>query len=284
MNCDDVSTKLSEYMDDELDLKSSELISLHIVSCMSCQCELQSHQRLGQWMRENELTVDTEATWNQIESALPNKKRFIAGSFVVWGAPILAVAASIIFLLANTVFKPISVFKTIDDQSVAGIESHGQHAHDRDSLAVDFRQVIELAQTSPTKAIASLVDKYNGKQLAAEDATRFIGYSPSLFDNIPVGFSRVSTHVLDMPCCKCTASICARQDGRSLIVFEHKDEQPVWFGELPSIQTQCSGTQCLIIESAGQLAVSWRQKDRQFTMIGASDLSEINQWVESMKL
>ncbi len=69
-----------------------------------------------------------------------------------------------------------------------------------------------------------------------------------------------------------------------MIVFEHKDEQSVWFGDLPCIETQCSGKQCRIIESAGQLAVSWRQNDRQFTMIGAADVAEVSQWVETLKL
>ena len=66
----------------------------------------------------------------------------------------------------------------------------------------------------------------------------------------------------------------------SLIVFEHKDEKPVWFEDLPAIETQCSETQCRIIESAG----SWRQKERQYTMIGATDISEVSQWVDTLKL
>ena len=70
----------------------------------------------------------------------------------------------------------------------------------------------------------------------------------------------------------------------SLIVFEHKDEKPVWFEDLPAIETQCSETQCRIIESAGQLAVSWRQKERQYTLIGATDIAEVSQWVDTLKL
>ena len=278
MNCESVSIRLSEFMDGELDSTSMEQISRHIGTCPSCQNELQSFQRIGEWMRADEVTVDTDATWNRIESALPTKKRAITRSLLVWVVPSLAVAASLVFVFANFLFKPFG------DRDIAKDASHNEHVHDRDSLAVNFRQVIDLAQTSPQQAISSLIDKYNGKQLDAEEATKFIGYRPALFSSIPVGFSRVSTHVLNMPCCKCTASICARQDGRSLILFEHKDEQPVWFGDLPSIETQSSGTQCRIIESAGQLAVSWKQKDRQFTMIGAADLAEVSLWIDKMSL
>ncbi|MCU0713814.1 MAG: hypothetical protein MUC43_17280 [Pirellula sp.] len=60
----------------------------------------------------------------------------------------------------------------------------------------------------------------------------------------------------------------------------------MWFGDSPSIETQCAGKTCKIVESesAGQLAVSWKSEDRQLTMIGANDISEVNQWVASMKL
>ena len=278
MNCESVSIRLSEFMDGELDSTSSELISFHLSACASCQNELQSFQRIGGWMRADEATVDTEATWNRIESALPTKKRAITRSLLIWGVPSLAVAASLVFVFTNLVLKPL------DDWDSAKDVSHNEHVHDRDSLAVDFRQVIDLAQTSPQQAISNLIDKYQGKQLDAEEAIKFIGYRPSLFNSVPIGFNRVSTHVLNMPCCKCTASICARQDGRSVILFEHKDEQPVWFGDLPSIETHCSGIQCRIIESAGQLAVSWKQKDRQFTMIGAADLTEVSLWIEKTRL
>ena len=166
-----------------------------------------------------------------------------------------------------------------------GTNTQHEHAtHEHGSLAVDFRNVIEFAQLEPQKAISNLVEKYDGKQLETESATKTIGYRPALFNHVPDGFQRVSTHVLNMPCCKCSATVCQRPNGTSVIVFEHKDEQPVWFGDLPSIDTQCSGTQCRIIESAGQLAVSWRQKDRQFTVVGASDVAEVSQWVETLKM
>ncbi len=282
MNCESVSNKLSDFMDGKLDSNTTELISIHVGTCASCQGVIQSLKRIGDWMREDEVTVDTEAIWSRIESALPTKKQTYTRLFLAWSVPALAVAASLVLVFASLVLKPYG------NRDIAKNSSHTKHEHehknDRDALAVDFRQVIDLAQTSPQLAISGLIDKYDGKQLDAEAATKFIGYRPSLFDSVPVGFDRVSTHVLKMPCCKCTASICARQDGRSLLVFEHKDEQPVWFGDLPSIETQCSGTQCRIIESAGQLAVSWKHKDRQFTMIGAADLAEVSTWIEKMRL
>ncbi len=279
MNCNDVADRFSEFMDGELDSILSERISMHIESCVSCKEDMASYCRIGVWMREVEIPVDTDVTWNRIEAALPVRMRTNDRRSVKWplkGALLaLALAASVGFVIARVVWFPTSGTSPL---------SHKSGIHDHDSLAVDFRNVIDLAQSEPQSAISSLIKKYDGRPLDADAATKYIGYRPALFSRVPDGFQRVSTHVLNMPCCKCTATVCQRPNGKSLIVFEHKDEQPVWFGDLPAIETQCSGTQCRIIESAGQLAVSWRQKDRQYTMIGATDIAEVSQWVETLKL
>jgi len=274
MNCKDITDKLSRFMDGELDSALNERLSLHIESCDSCKKNLESFRRIGVWMREVEAPVDTEVTWGRIEAAISSKLRLSERRSMKWIVPALALSASVGFVLASVVWYPTN-----------GTDTPHEHAiHEHGSSAVDFRNVIEFAQSEPQKAISSLVEKYEGKQLDTESATKYIGYRPALFSSVPDGFQRVSTHILNMPCCKCTASVCQRPNGTSLIVFEHKDEQPVWFGELPSIETQCSGNQCRIIESSGQLAVSWRQNDRQFTMVGATDVDEVSQWVATLKL
>ena len=278
MNCEEFCTCLSEFMDRESDAALNDQMLLHVESCESCQSNLQSFQRIGEWLRETEAPFDAERIWSRISSSLPVKSRIADRLSLKWIFSGLAVAASLAFLITRMDWNPSN--GTHSENQL----SHDHAAFDHDSLAVDFRQVIELAQIDPQQAIESLIDKYDGKELDVQAATQTIGYRPSLFDKIPVGFKRVSTHVLKMPCCKCSASICQKKDGKSLIVFEHKDEQPVWFGDLPSIETQCSGTQCRIIEFSGELAVSWKQKDRQFTMIGATDLAEVSQWVETMRL
>jgi hypothetical protein len=242
MNCNDVTEKLSQFMDGELDSTLNERISLHIESCDSCKKDLESFRRIGVWMREVEAPVDTEAAWSRIEAAIPSKLKLNDRWSLKWVVPALALAAFVGFVMARMVWFPTDGINP---------SSHDHAVHNHDSLTVDFRNVIDFAKSEPQRAISSLVEKYEGKQLDADAATKYIGYRPALFNRLPDGFQRVSTHVLNMPCCKCTATVCQRPNGTSLIVFEHKDEQPVWFGELPSIDTQCSGTQCRIIESVG---------------------------------
>jgi hypothetical protein len=224
--------------------------------------------------RQSESSVDSESIWHEVTAKLDNRDAVhttAKSDPKNWAYAILAIAASLglIWLAVR------------NDQE---IEPGHERTHEHTSLAVDFQEVIEHTKTEPQVAIAELVAKYQGQELDQHATTKYLGYEAALFERVPPGFVRVSTHVLNMPCCKCSASICQREDGTFLMVFEHKDERPVWFGDYPSIETQCSGQTCKIIELAGQLAVSWKNGDRQLTLIGVNDIAEVNQWVTSMKL
>jgi hypothetical protein len=272
VNCDWVEERLSAYIDNELSSQERIAFEAHCDHCNSCRALTAEYQAIGKLMRQSEARVDTTSLWERLEQRLDDNHVVPISTKSQpknWVYAILATAASValIWFVAK---NPTS--------------NHGDVTHQHAALAVDFQDVIRTAKSEPTAAIAKLVAKYQGKELDAKATASYLGYEPAIFKGAPEGFTRVSTHVLNMLCCKCSASICERKDGTSLIIFEHKDEQPVWFGDLPSIETQCSGKTCKIIEAAGQLAVSWKSEDRQLTMIGANDISEVNQWVASMKL
>lgn len=259
---------LSAYIDKEVGDEDRRHAEEHCNHCENCRVMVSQFRSIGRLMRESEQRVDTDAVWDRVAVQLDNAQVVpipTKSSNRSWVYGILATAASIALL--GLVVRDTSKEHRHDD------------AHQHPSLAVDFQEVFRLTKTEPKAAIAMLVAKYQGQELSRIAATDYLGYEPALFKSVPEGFTRVSTHVLNMPCCKCSATRCERSDGTSLIVFEHKDEQPVWFGDSPSIETQCSGTTCKIIESAGQIAVSWKNQDRQLTIVGANDLTEVNQWV-----
>ena len=273
MNCDWIEDKLSAYIDKEVREENRRQVEEHCNQCEGCRTMISQFKSIGRLMRQSEQRVDTDAVWERVAVQLDHAQVVpisMKTSNSSWVYAILATAASIAL-----------VWFLVRDSSK---EHRHDDAHQHPSLAVDFQEVFRLTKTEPEAAIATLVAKYQGQELNRTAATDYLGYEPALFKSVPEGFVRVSTHVLNMPCCKCSATRCERSDGTSLIVFEHKDEQPVWFGDSPSIETQCSGTTCKIIESAGQLAVSWKNQDRQLTVVGANDLAEVNQWVASMKL
>jgi hypothetical protein len=275
MNCVFVAEHFSAYIDQELDAAACHQLEEHFVQCDTCRGLMSEYRSMGTLMRCSERVVDTEVAWEQVSIKLETSAVRVASTeshgkarTKFYGASILAAAAAVLLL--------VSIWH--DKQG----SDKADHRHA--AMAVDFAEVFRSARTKPQLALAKLSSKYKGRELDSEEATKYLGYQPALFKRVPEGFTRVSTHVLNMPCCKCSATICERSDGSSLIVFEHKDEQPVWFGNSPSIETHCAGMPCKIIESAGQLAASWRNQDRQFTIVSANDLAEVNHWVASLKL
>ncbi|MDX1929336.1 MAG: zf-HC2 domain-containing protein [Pirellulaceae bacterium] len=275
MNCETVCEKLSAYLDGELPDIEELQVQNHTDSCAGCRVQLEQFVAISGMIRRCEAANGFMPSWESFEHQLDRRAVELKSRSIYRskrGLGVLATAASfaILWLAISNARN-----SNLNDRDVAG----SFHAHS--SMAVDFQDVFKLAQTEPQQAIGRLAAKYQGKELDRDGTIDYLGYEPTLFQRLPTGFTRTSTHVLNMPCCKCSASICERIDRTSLIVFEHKDEQPVWFGDLPSIETQCSGKICKIIEAAGQLAVSWKNDDRQLTMIGANDISEVNQWVAS---
>ncbi len=273
MKCKLLEERLSPYIDKKVGEEERLQIEAHCEQCDACRSLVAQFVAMGSLMRQSESRVDTDAVWDKVAAQLDSCEVMpitTNANLKSWLLPILATAASLALFW----------FVIRNDSS----NHDGDQTHEHAALAVDFQEVIQSAKTEPRAAIAKLVSKYQGKELDKNAATKYLGYEPALFQSMPEGFARVSTHILNMPCCKCSATICERGDGTSLIVFEHKDEQPVWFGDSPSIETQCSGKTCKIVEAAGQLAVSWKNEDRQLTLIGANDIAEVSQWVASMKL
>ena len=278
MNCESVSEKLSAYLDGELSTSDELSIRGHLDSCESCRLDLEQFIAIGGLIRRTEAADEHVPAWeafeHQVDGAnLVRLRRPLSRSTWVYGA--LATAASFGLL-----------WLAVSNMRNSGRDEHEQAGagHVHDSLAVDFGEFFQSAQSNPKSAIGRLVAKYQGKELDRTATIDYLGYEPALFQSLPVGFTRTSTHVLNMPCCRCSATICQRQDGTSLFVFEHKDEQPVWFGSASSIETKCAGKPCRIVESAGNLAVTWKNKGRQLTLIGAKDITEVSKWIESLSM
>ncbi len=94
----------------------------------------------------------------------------------------------------------------------------------------------------------------------------------SLIVAVTIGYS---TDILKMPCYTSPASLYASEDGSGLLVFEHNEEQPTWFGDSPTISARCRDQVCHCAQMPDQLAVTWKVGTRYVTAIGVSVLEEI---------
>ena len=71
------------------------------------------------------------------------------------------------------------------------------------------------------------------------------------------------------------ASLCVRDDGSEFLLFEQNEEQPMWFGDSPTISTKCGGQVCHCVQMPDQLAVTWKVGTRYVTAVGVNGLEEI---------
>ena len=76
--------------------------------------------------------------------------------------------------------------------------------------------------SSPETAQNLLLAKYDGRSVSISEATRQLGYQPAVAAGLPHRYAREAMYVLEMPCCKCVQTICRRDDGKVLAIFEHE--------------------------------------------------------------
>jgi hypothetical protein len=158
---------------------------------------------------------------------------------------------------------------------VVWITSRTRHAPGHDhQLAADFGEYLEHFASNPDRAQEVFLAKYNGQAVDLSHAAAQLGYRPAAA-GLPKNYTLDNVYVLQMPCCTCVQTICRRDDGRVFAIFEHDEEQPVWFGDWPRIETQCNGCPCSVIQTDRGLVAFWKANKRQLTVVGANDLEEI---------
>ena len=64
-----------------------------------------------------------------------------------------------------------------------------------------------------------------------------------------------------------------------LCVFEHDDDQPLWFGDRPTSSKVFFGKPTRLVQVDGCLAATWQQERRHITVIGAKDVEEVTRLV-----
>lgn len=267
MECVKVQELLSAYFDDQLlgDARSS--VARHLQICSRCGEELAVFGQMSTLAGALDEPTPPEGIWTGIEAALDaDPPRRTAAPF---GAPSRAATRWRLGLLATAALVLVAAGIVWITAALRHTPVH--HAE----LAADFDRYLDSFATDPGLAQNVLLAKYHGQRVNMAEATEQLGYQPAVAAGLPSGYSLESMYTLDMPCCKCLTTLCRRDDGKRLAIFEHEEEQPVWFGERPCIETQCNGHPCRVIGGGQGIVASWKSNKRQLTVVGARDLEEI---------
>ncbi len=264
MNCENIQELLSAYFDHELPDESRLRVAEHIKECAACSTELAGFESLSSMADRLTAPLPPESGWRRLEDSLNGDRSARSlGHGRRWSLPsrrLLAMAATILVVMGL---------------GWSGYRTWAPHH----KQATVLEHYLQGFQQDPRKAQSMLLAKYRGEAVDAKHAVQKVGYRPAVADGLPEGYSIDSTFVMEMPCCTCVQTLCRRSDGSVLVVFEHDEEQPNWFGGRPGIMANCGGQQCSLVGLDSQLAASWKRGTRHLTIIGARDVAEVDKMV-----
>jgi len=148
---------------------------------------------------------------------------------------------------------------------------------------LDVGRFLEEFEHDPDRAQHMLLTSHNGRAVEPDQAARLARYRPVAPDKRPGGFSRTGTCLLEMPCCTCLETIYRDDADHTLVVFEHVDDQPVRFGNRPTITARCKGRATRLIQVGDHLAATWKRSGCRITVVGARGIEKVPQLIEILE-
>ena len=275
MNCLQVQELLSPYYDRESSSDADAAVTQHLASCERCSRELEGFRRLSKMADSLPHPVPPAQLWRAIGEKLDAEEQFPSQ------APGLPEQASWIRRTALRGALAIAAIVLIalggwwGYQSWFGNDGHGGDAE----FASVFGRYLDEFDRDPTAAQQYLVVKYGGEMVDAAQAERTVGYRPAIAGGMPTGYTVESTCVMEMPCCTCVHCNCRRDDGTTLAIFEHDDEEVDWFGDWPVTEKTIGGRKCQLVTLGDRLAATWQSGVRYITVVGAKNQQEIGELV-----
>lgn len=265
MNCESVRALLSAFYDRELPADRQLEVRAHVEDCPDCARRLLEFGQLSKLTTQLRNPNVPAETWPAIESALDDQKgrkvRVFAGGLPRRSR--FAIAASLI-LVASIAFVSYWMRRTSEP-----------HA----AMAAAFDVYLKDFQESPEQAQRVLIDRYDGRPLDLTGVSSEPEFEPNAPEELPDGFARQGVYVLKMPCCTCTQTIYKNKSGAVLALFEHSEDQQVWFGDRPRIEALCHGRPTHLVQLSGQLAATWKCGRRYLTVIGAQNVEQVAELV-----
>ncbi len=264
MQCCEVVELLSAYYDGELPLEKAAVVADHVAFCANCAAELQTLHNLSELMIKLDQPSPPRHVWPRIAAQLDRSQPLITSPAMP------AQCASRKTLLAVATFLLVGL---------SWITYTQWHSHEHHRLAVNFGHFLDRFERAPEEAQRHLVNDYSGVPVEIPDAIRELKYRPVVANGLPADYELAQAYLLKMPCCRCLETCYQRKDGGMLCVFEHDEDQPVWFGDRPTSSKDCSGRPTRLVKVDGCLAATWQHQRRHITMIGAKDVDEVTRLV-----
>ncbi|MEQ8212198.1 MAG: zf-HC2 domain-containing protein [Lacipirellulaceae bacterium] len=276
MKCTDIQDQLSAFYDGELSDESHARMAQHLAECESCAAEFAGFTDVARAVSQMPQPKVPPAIWKGLavklaagesnESAKPQPVSCQDHNRHWWTlSRQLALAASVLLMLGFGYWMSRGT-----DHPHSGDQAHGAE------FVATMDHYLRQLPADPDAAEQFLLNKYDGQRVNADDAVHLVGYRPAVSKGLPDGYLLASTSVLKMPCCTCVKAVCKRQDGSTLVLFEHDDEKAEWFGDRQTNMAMCGDKECCLVELDSNIAATWKRGSRSLTAVGIQDVEEVN--------
>ncbi|WP_145346597.1 anti-sigma factor family protein [Rosistilla ulvae] len=289
-DCETVQQQLSAYHDGELLAGQQALVARHVEGCAACAESLSSYAAIGATFAGVPVARKPDDLWDRIESDLPGGRdsATLPSRVAQWfsqspyRAGVVSMAAAVLLTLGLSLWLVDRASVVVKERHIGGaIAAHshshdgvGHHEHDAEFSKV-MEDYVQILSVDPDAADHMLLTKYRGQQVDADGAMKLVGYRPVVSKGLPEGYSLASTSVLKMPCCTCVKAVCKRNDGSTLVLFEHDDEETAWFGGRRQSMAMCGDKNCCLVDLDSSIAATWKQGSRSVTAVGVRDQDEV---------
>jgi hypothetical protein len=264
MNCESARVLLSAYFDRELEPDPASAVRGHLATCQDCALRLAEFEELSKLATDICEPEVPQGVWFAIESLLGTVHRQQSGNATrQWLKPSRAALAATLLIGASLALVGYWTWHSRD-----------QHVQ----MAAVFDRYLGEFQEHPQQAQQVLRARYDGRPMDLQTVGngQFVPNAPQ---DLPNGFARVETYLLNMPCCTCTQTTYKNQAGDVLVLYEHSEDQRIWFGDRPVIEAQCHGQPTFLVQLKDQLAASWKCGPRHLTVIGARNVEQVSELI-----
>lgn len=282
MKCPEVQQQLSAYHDGELSDGVRKALTEHISECEECVSLLDEFRSYTNTFKQIPQPDVPSSVWAGISKEIEHGKvEPEVDNPRVGDAPQRSWLTSAGLSLAASVLLLLGVGFWMSRHS----DQHADHESGHDAeFVMTMDHYLKTLAADPDEAEEFLLEKYNGQTVEPEEAVRLVGYQPAVASGLPDNYTLASTSVMKMPCCTCVKAVCKRQDGSTLVLFEHDDEETEWFGDRPSSMATCGDKECCLVNLDESIAATWKRGSRWVTAVGVRDEAEVSElvtWLDS---
>lgn len=277
MNCSEVQALLSAYWGGELADDQRLRVTAHLDQCPDCARELTGFQELTAMSETLDAPAPPARIWADVAKQLDDARQ----------EPVSA-AGRVLSRLQSHRSRIVLAASVLMAVCVGYWGYSAWLASAGDSrFRAEISRYLDTFLRDSASAQQLLLAKYQGQSVAADEATREVGYRPLVADGLPESYSVQSINVMKMPCCTCVQFLCKRSAGGSIAIFEHDGEGTTdWFGNRVRMCANCCGKSCTLVQAGDGFAASWRRAERHITVVGMRDVNELVElvaWFDNRK-